>query len=66
VTTLVYGRTEYAEPLVELGTTDDVDALRAFPGEWVELVTIPEDRVVWIVREGQEIEGARDHVRARD
>jgi hypothetical protein len=63
---LVFGRTEYAEPLVQLGTTDEADVRQAFPGEWVELVAFPEDRVVWIVREGREVEGARDYVRARD
>jgi hypothetical protein len=62
----VYGRTEYAEPLVQLGSTHDEDVQRAFPGEWVELVAFPEERVVWIVRDGQVIEGARDYVRARD
>jgi hypothetical protein len=66
MSTLVYGRTEYAEPLVQVGTTDGDDVRRAFPGEWVELVTFPQDRVVWIVRDGQEVEGARDYVRARD
>jgi hypothetical protein len=66
MTTMVYGRTEYAEPLVELGTTDDEDVQRAFPGEWVELVAFPAERMVWIVRGGQEIDGARDYVRARD
>jgi hypothetical protein len=66
MTTLVYGRTEYAEPLVQLGATGEADVQRAFPGEWVELVTFPADRVVWIVRDGQEIEGARDYVRTRE
>jgi hypothetical protein len=66
VKTLVYGRTEYAEPLAQVGTADGEDAERAFPGKWIELVTFPEDRVVWIVREGQEVEGARDFARARD
>jgi hypothetical protein len=66
VTTLVYGRTEYAEPLVQLGTTQEPEIQRAFPGAWVELLAFPEDCVVWIVRDGQEVEGARDYVRARD
>ena len=61
MTVRVYGRTEYAEPLVQLGKTDDEDVRHAFPGEWVELVTFPEERVVWIVRDEQEVEGARDH-----
>ena len=66
MSTLVFGRTEYAEPLVQLGTTDDGDVLRAFPGEWVELVAFPEDRVLWIVRGEQEVDGARDVARARE
>ena len=40
VSTLVFGRTKYAEPLVQQGTTDGEDVLRAFPGEWVELVAL--------------------------
>jgi hypothetical protein len=66
MSTLVYGRAEYSEPLVQLGTTDDEDVQRAFQGEWVELVTFPAARAVWIVRDGQEVEGARDYARARD
>lgn len=65
MSTLVFGRTEYAEPLVQLGRTDDEDVQRAFPGEWVELVVFGEDRVVWIIRDGQEVEGAGDDARAR-
>jgi hypothetical protein len=55
----VYGRTEYAEPLVELGTADvdDMAAVRAaYGGEWVELVAFPEDAVQWIVRDGREVD----------
>jgi hypothetical protein len=56
VTLLVYGRTEYAEPLVEQGTAaDDSDVLEAYEGEWVELVAFSEDAVHWIVREGQDV-----------
>jgi hypothetical protein len=66
MTMLVYGRTEYAEPLVQLGKAEGEDVRGAFPGEWVELVTIPENCVVWIVRGGQEVDGARDYARARD
>jgi len=62
---VVYGRTAYAEPLVELGATDG-DPLAAFPGDWVELVAIPDEARQWIVREGKEVEGERDYVRARD
>jgi hypothetical protein len=59
VTLRVYGRTEYAEPLVELGTTDDVNDVRAtYEGEWVELVTFPEDAMQWIIRDGEQVDGA--------
>lgn len=53
VTLRVYGRTEYAEPLTEIGTADDgADLLAAFPGQWVELVAFPERAIHWIIREG--------------
>ena len=54
---LVFGRTEYAEPLVELGTAaDDGDVLEAHKGEWVELVAFPEDAVHWIIRDGEDVD----------
>ena len=57
MTLRVYGRTEYAEPLVELGPADDGSDVRvAYQGDWVELVTFPEDAVQWIVRNGEEID----------
>jgi hypothetical protein len=57
MTLLVYGRTEYAEPLVELGTaTDDSDVRVEYDGEWVELVAFPEEAVQWIIREGKQID----------
>jgi hypothetical protein len=57
VTLLVYGRTEYAEPLIELGTTDDEsDILEAYDGEWVELVAFPENAVHWIIRDGEDVD----------
>jgi hypothetical protein len=57
MTLRVYGRTEYAEPLVELGTLDDrADPRAAYAGEWVELVTFPEDAIHWIVREGRMVD----------
>ena len=57
MTLLVFGRTEYAEPLVELGTVDeDGDVLETYEGEWVELVTFPEDAIHWIVRDGQDVD----------
>jgi hypothetical protein len=54
---LVFGRTEYAEPLTERGTaaTGD-DVLAAYPGPWVELVTFPRDAVHWIIRDGEDAE----------
>ena len=56
VTLLVFGRTEYAEPLVELGTLpDDGEVLEAYDGEWVELVAFPEDDVRWIIRGGEDV-----------
>lgn len=57
MTLLVFGRTEYAEPLVELGTAaDEGDVLATYEGEWVELVAFPEDAVHWIVRDGEDVE----------
>ncbi|HET9243237.1 MAG TPA: hypothetical protein VFN99_07315 [Gaiella sp.] len=57
MTLLVFGRTEYAEPLVELGTAgEDGDVLETYEGEWVELVTFPEDAIHWIVRDGQDVD----------
>jgi hypothetical protein len=59
LTLRVYGRTEYAEPLVELGTIDDAsDVPTAYEGNWVELVTFPEGAMHWIIRDGEEIEDA--------
>jgi len=55
--TRVYGRTDYAEPLVELGTVDDTtDARAAYRGEWIELVAFPEDAIRWIVRDGKDVD----------
>jgi hypothetical protein len=57
MTLLVFGRTEYAEPLVELGTAaDEGDVLEAYEGEWVELVSFPEKAVHWIVRDGEDVD----------
>ncbi len=53
---LVYGRTEYAEPLTERGTAEAGDAvLASCPGPWVELVAFPRDAVHWIVRDGEDV-----------
>jgi hypothetical protein len=57
VTLRVYGRTEYAEPLTEVGTVEGgTDPLAVFQGEWVELVAFPEHAIHWIVREGVEVD----------
>jgi hypothetical protein len=67
---LLYGRSEYAEPLTARDTTvaseeDVADRARsALPGTWVELVAIPEEALCWIVQEGEEVEDGRA-VRAR-
>jgi hypothetical protein len=54
---LVFGRTEYAEPLTERGTAGpEDDVLAAHPGAWVELVTFPRSAVHWIIRDGEDAE----------
>ncbi|MDQ3895028.1 MAG: hypothetical protein M3292_10295 [Actinomycetota bacterium] len=59
MTLRVYGRTEYAEPLVELGTADDGSDVRsAYDGEWIELVAFPEEAIHWIIRDGEELDDA--------
>ena len=53
----VYGRSEYAEPLTELGTVEDgADVRSAYNGDWVELVALPEDAIHWIIRDGSEVD----------
>ena len=57
---LVFGRTEYAEPLTERGvaaTREDV--LAAHPGPWVELVAFPREAVNWIICDGEDTESER-------
>jgi len=57
VTLRIYGRSEYAEPLTELGIVgDDTDVRAAYEGEWVELVALPEDAIHWIIRDGREVD----------
>jgi hypothetical protein len=57
---LVFGRTEYAEPLTERGAAASADdVLTTFPGEWVELVAFPASAVHWIIRDGEEAERER-------
>jgi hypothetical protein len=57
VTIRVYGRTEYAEPLRELGTSEEGGDVRAaYGGEWVELVAFPETAIRWIIRDGEDVD----------
>jgi hypothetical protein len=63
---LVFGRTEYAEPLSERGRAAlGEDVLAAFPGPWVELVTFPREAVHWIIRDGEDAESERPLAAAR-
>jgi hypothetical protein len=57
MTLRVYGRTEYAEPLVELGTADDGSDVRdAYEGQWVELIAFPDAAIQWIIRDGDVVD----------
>ncbi|HET8741441.1 MAG TPA: hypothetical protein VFM41_02370 [Gaiella sp.] len=57
MTLRVFGRTEYAEPLVEVGTAEErSEVLGTHEGEWVELVSFPEDAIHWIVRDGDRVD----------
>jgi hypothetical protein len=56
---LVFGRTDYAQPLVQHGFLELEDGSRAeeaaterFGAEWVELWLLPESACTWIVTEG--------------
>jgi hypothetical protein len=56
VTYLVFGRTAYAEPLALLSTVDAatppaIDDLDVGDG-WLELVLVPEDAAIWVLRDG--------------
>ena len=54
---LVFGRTEYAEPLTERGEAGaGEDVLATHPGEWVELVAFLSSAVHWIIRDGEDAE----------
>lgn len=58
---LVFGRTEYAEPLTERGVAPTVDAaLENRPGSWVELVAFPRSAVHWIIRDGEDAESEHE------
>lgn len=53
---LVFGRTEYAEPLRQLGEAEGEDVLATYRDQWVELVTVPRSAVHWIIRDGEDAE----------
>ena len=55
-TYLVFGRTEYAQPLALVSTVDAdmpprLDDL-GVGTDWLELALVPSDDVIWIVRDG--------------
>jgi hypothetical protein len=55
-TYLVFGRTEYAEPLalvstVEASTPPAIDDLD-IGSEWLELVLVPAEKAIWVLRDG--------------
>lgn len=54
---MVFGRTEYAEPLSLVTTVDapsqpDLHDLGVGTG-WLELVVVPADEIIWIQRDGE-------------
>jgi hypothetical protein len=56
---LVFGRTDYAQPLVQHGLLELADpegaeqaAVDRFGPEWVELCLVPESECKWVVTEG--------------
>lgn len=56
MTYLVFGRTEYAQPLALVSTVDAaappaIDDLN-IDGGWLELVLVPEDAPIWVLRDG--------------
>jgi hypothetical protein len=55
-TFLVFGRTAYAEPLalvstVEAAASPAIDDL-GIGNEWLELVLVPADKAIWVLRDG--------------
>ena len=51
-TYLVFGRTDYAEPLRQLGTVEAPETAHDQFGEGVlELSLVPEPELVWVLRE---------------
>lgn len=56
-TYLVFGRTEYAQPLALVSTVDAATppALDSIDpgGGWLELVLVPENAAIWVLRDGR-------------
>ena len=53
-TYLVFGRSEYSEPLRQLGTLETPERAREeFGADVIELSLVPEAELVWVIREGQ-------------
>jgi hypothetical protein len=55
-TYLVFGRTDYAEPLALLTTVESDDPPDRSDldvgDDWLELVAVPEPEAIWIIRDG--------------
>ena len=56
---LVFGRTEYAQPLglvttIEAATQPALDDLDVGT-DWLELVAVPADEIIWILRDGETV-----------
>jgi hypothetical protein len=53
-TYLVFGRTQYAEPLALLTTVESTDPPTRqdldVDDDWLELVVVPETEAIWVVR----------------
>jgi hypothetical protein len=58
-----FGRHEYAEPLELIGSfeTDGVPTVRdaGVGDDWLELVAVPEDDAIWVIRDGSLVEERR-------
>ncbi len=54
---LVFGRRGYAEPLAQIGerSADSLPSVKAvgLGDDWLELVVIPEDAIIWVIRDAE-------------
>ena len=57
VTYLVFGRTQYADPLALLTTVESTDPPGrqdlAVGDDWLELVVVPETAAIWVIRDAR-------------